>query len=64
MSFSYHQTYSLDPTSEKSKGGRGVPDPQSMLEKEGHAQFYREKICGGVARDRVLLNNFKNSGVT
>ena len=36
-----------------------------MLEKEAHAQFYRDKnMWRNAARDRVLLNHFNNSGVT
>ena len=36
-----------------------------MLEKEAQAQFYRDKnMWRNVARDRVLLNDFNNSGVT
>ena len=36
-----------------------------MLEKEACAQFYRDKnMWRNVARNRVLLNHFNNSGVT
>ena len=40
---------------------RGGLDPLPMLKREACAQFYRDK---NVARDRVLLNNFNNSGAT
>ena len=36
-----------------------------MLEKEARAQFYRDKnMWRNAARDRVLFNDFNNSGVT
>ena len=36
-----------------------------MLEKEARAQFYRDKnMWRNAARDRVLLNDFHNSGVS
>ena len=36
-----------------------------MLEREDCAKFYRDKnMWRNAARDRVLLNHFKNSGVT
>ena len=38
-----HQTVTLDPTSDKSQGGGGGPDPLPMLQMEAHAQFYMAK---------------------
>ena len=54
-----HQTFTLDPTSEKSKGGRGVPDPLPMLEREARAQFYKEKICGGCCKGQSTVKQFQ-----
>ena len=48
-------------------GGGGVQTMPllPMLEKEVHAQFYRDKnMWRNAARDRVLLNDYNNSGVT
>ena len=62
-----HQTSTMDPTSDKSHGGGGVQTMSllPMLEKEAHAQFYGDKnMWRNAARDRVLLNDFHNSGVT
>ena len=60
-----HQTSTLDPTSDKSKGGVKTMSLLPMLEKESRAQFYRDKnMWRNFARDRVLINHFNNSGVT